>query len=283
MSSEFPGLEAVGERALLDTLLPTVREAHRTRRSIGTWFEFGGGRVYLKGSALRGRVRVRHLLRERVLRRELPRLAEYANLAWLRARGFRAAEPLAAGAVRATGSATYQFLATREVPGARTLDAALADANPDARTLCLIELGRLVGRLHGLGFVHRDLYPRNLLVTGETYAGEIHLIDAWRGGPRPQLRGPDYDHACLLLEGAELFTPEEQRAYFDAYFGETGADRETRRRTLGLVAGERDALARRTVARALRRERRLALAEGRAPEARRAEFPRWDPRALLDS
>lgn len=173
-------------------------------------------RVYLKGSPLGARPRLRHRLRELALRLPPPRLAERANLLWLRERGFRAPEPLAAGALRdALGAPTYQYLATAEVAGAARLDAALARAAPDARAACLRALAGDVARLHALGFVHRDLHPRNVLVQGDPARGETWLVDAWRGGARRQSRGPAWDLACLLAP--ELVLEEERELVLEAY------------------------------------------------------------------
>lgn len=261
-------LEPVGAREHVESVAERVREAARAGERLAAWIELEGppgGRGYLKGAPLDGKARLRHRLRE-LARRPLPRVAELANLGWLRARGFRAPEALAAGALRRGGTAVYQFLLTAEVAGARTLDAALANATPDARLACVRHLGRLVRELHALGFVHRDLYPRNVLVTGAPEDGELHLLDAWRGGARRQLRGPAHDHACLMLEGAELLTPAEQQAYFDAAF--EGHPEVLRDALLGAIARERAALVQRTRRRAARRRR---------PPVATVD---WDPRGL---
>ncbi len=204
---------------------------------------------YLKGSPLAGKSRLRHGIRERILARAPPRLSEFENLEWLRRNGFRAPQPLAAGVLRARalGLVLYQFLLTEEVRGAATLERALAAAPAAAREACLAALGHQVARLHARGFVHRDLFPRNLLVVGDPARGEIWFLDAWRGGARLQSRGPDYDHACLLLGGALDFSDSERQAYFDAYFSERGrlGAKLDRARHLAAVARERRALVRR--------------------------------------
>src|SRR6185295_449284 len=72
-------------------------------------------------------------------------------------------------------------------------------------------------------FVHRDLFPRNLL-SRSTPAGERCLfLDAWRGGARRGLRGPDHDLGCLFLDGAELFTGAEQSLFLTTYRAESAA------------------------------------------------------------
>ena len=91
------------------------------------------------------------------------------------------------------------------------------DAAPELRHGWITELGREVGRLHALRFVHRDLFPRNLLVLPEDRPRRIVFLDAWAGGPGPGRRGPAYDLACLLLEGAEQWTRDEQRLFLSTY------------------------------------------------------------------
>ncbi|QDU66151.1 lipopolysaccharide kinase InaA family protein [Engelhardtia mirabilis] len=184
---------------------------------------FAGERAYLKASPLRGRASRRHALRAGLLRARVPRMAEYANLTWLRRAGFRAPQPLAAGVLWRGGAPRFQFLLTCAVPASVTLDVALAAAADDERGLLVDELAREVGRLHRLGFVHRDLFPRNLLVVEPVGGRRLVLIDCWAGGRGCQRRGPLYDLACLMLEGADLFTVAEQRRLLDGYLTERRA------------------------------------------------------------
>ena len=70
---------------------------------------------------------------------------------------------------------------------------------------------------HRLGFVHRDLFARNLLVETGPAGHSIVFLDAWRGGPGRGLRGPIHDLACLMLDGARLFSAGEQRLLLRTY------------------------------------------------------------------
>lgn len=208
-----------------------------------------GTPIYFKGEPLRGRARVRHALRHHVLGRRLPRVEEYYNLSWLVERLFQAALPLAAGALFHGGSPRYQFLVTREIEGARTMRAFLESGEP-GRAEVLDELARELARMHALRFVHRDLFPRNLLVGPPGSPRRVHFLDAWRGGPRPQLRGPSYDLACFMLRAPELLDPAEQRRFFERYVEERRAQgRPAPRRLAASVARERAALVRRLVRR----------------------------------
>lgn len=181
--------EEVGRRAT-ELALAAWAEAPRH----GRFVEFAGGRAYFKLSALAGKTRVRYALKRRLLRAPLPRIAEFANLAWLRKHEFGAPEPLAAGAFWQRGLPRFQFLLTREVAGVRTLAEFLADETRlDVRARVLDELARTVARMHSLRFLHHDLFPRNVLVSDG-----IWFLDCWAGGPPPQARGLAYDLDCLM-------------------------------------------------------------------------------------
>jgi hypothetical protein len=197
--------------------LGTELERHAAART--KWrarLTVGGEDVYLKGSPLVGRAALRHALRRTLLCCAEPRLAEFANLRWLAEHGFRAPPPHLAGVRRVGGLARYQFLVTGWIEAPR-LDEFCARASEPARTALAVELGRSLARLHALGFVHRDLFARNLLVETGSTGLSIVFLDAWRGGPGRGLRGPIHDLACLMLDGARLFSAGEQRLLLGTY------------------------------------------------------------------
>jgi hypothetical protein len=183
--------------------------------------QVAGRPCWLKGGPLRAKASVRHSLRRHLLRLPVPRLAEYHNLVWLRKRLFRTPEPICAAALHVRGLVRYQVLATGLVQDGIPLPEALAGASPEERTELVDELADEAARMHALYFVHRDLYPRNVLVTPPKEDGSdgrrLVFLDAWRGGPFQRMRGPAYDLACLMLEGAAIFTPFEQRRIFERY------------------------------------------------------------------
>ncbi|MFT5052225.1 MAG: hypothetical protein ACI8QZ_003657 [Chlamydiales bacterium] len=88
--------------------------------------------------------------------------------------GIRTARVVAARARAApAGTGWYLEVITRRVAGASDLGIQLAELQrggkrgaPEttARARLLFELGRLVSRLHGCGFLHADLNPNNILV-----------------------------------------------------------------------------------------------------------------------
>jgi tRNA A-37 threonylcarbamoyl transferase component Bud32 len=96
-------------------------------------------------------------------------------------RGVRTPEVVAARAVRARPAGWRLLIATVRVPAALDLGQALAERErgelPLGRWRSLVgEAGGLVARLHGVGFLHADLTPRNLLVERSSLeAGEPRL------------------------------------------------------------------------------------------------------------
>jgi len=244
----------VGARADFTALA----EALRAHAAAGTKWRarpvVAGQELFVKGSPLAPRTALRHGLARLVLARPEPRLAEFANLAWLRAHGFAAPRPRLAGVWRRVGLARYQFLATEAVP-APPLAEFLAAAPTEARRALVTRLAEDLARLHVLGFTHRDLFARNLLVRAGPDGPEPVFLDAWRGGPGPDLRGPLHDLGCLMLDGATLLVPEEQALLLARY----AARRDELGRPAGADLGARVAGARaRLVARERRRHPELA-------------------------
>ncbi|MCA8982035.1 MAG: hypothetical protein KDC14_18535, partial [Planctomycetes bacterium] len=194
----------------------------RDDRVVGEFREFGDERVYLKGSPLARRPALRHTLRQLLLRVPPPRLAEYMNLSWMTERHFQCPLPLAGGALWRGGRPCYQFLITREVPDAVGMREFLS--RPDERRHeVLAEFARELARLHALRFVHRDLYPRNLLVVPPRAGRSVVFLDAWRGGERLQSRGYAHDLGCFFLSAAEWLDPAEQSAFLATYAAERAA------------------------------------------------------------
>jgi lipopolysaccharide kinase (Kdo/WaaP) family protein len=211
-----------GEHELFAELQDELEAAAHAARTLRGPCALGPWQVYRKASPLRLRPALRHALR-RAAGLPLPRLAELENLAWLRAHGFRAARPLLAGVRFRAGLPRYQFLCTELVEGAATLEARLPGASETERAAWLAALARDLAALHGLGFVHRDLFLRNLLVAlpADTPAPapdpRCTFLDAWRGGARRGWRGPDHDLGCLFLEGASSLTRAEQSLFLTTY------------------------------------------------------------------
>jgi tRNA A-37 threonylcarbamoyl transferase component Bud32 len=267
--------QLLGAGALADALVEHALVCAGAERIAAERMTIEGVDLYFKGTPFPRRARLRHALRSRVLRRPLPRLCEATNLGWLRAHDFGAPEPLAAGALWKGNLPRYQFLATRWEQDGEPLRGVLASASPAQRDALTTSLARDIARLHALRFVHRDLYPRNLLVG--TVAGRYRPIylDAWRGGARAQLRGATWDLACLFLEGTSLWSLDEQAEFFANYVETRRAHGRaiSARRLLADVARERVVLELRA-----RRESRADLAPIDVPFDRAALLERVAPR-----
>ncbi len=94
---------------------------------------------------------------------------ELALSAWLTSHGVHT-PPIAAARSRAAFAFGHELaLATRRIAGARDLESLLVDVRAGRSERVglrpsLRALGALVVRLHGLGFLHADLTPKNVLV-----------------------------------------------------------------------------------------------------------------------
>jgi len=258
-----------GETDVVQELWPRIRAACDGATALGEMTTVGARRGYLKAGPLRGKASLRHAVRAR-LGLALPRLQEFENLSWLRANDFRAPLPLAAGGAFRHGRPVFQYLFTEEVPGAPTLRELFAGEPSALRTPALESLGSTLARLHARGFVHRDAFPRNLLVDTRAAAPRIVFLDAWRGGVRRGLRGPTYDLACLLLFAPELFSAAEQTTLLAAYFRAA--------RQAGLPATPAASLPA-----VVRQRRALALRYARRGRGDTAPPPDWKPPGNLDA
>lgn len=168
-------------------------------RDGGSRVTFKGGEAWVKGGRLKAKSALRHLARQRLLGRPFPRLAEAANLAWLRAHGIAAARPLLAGLLLPGGSMpTLQFLATEFIPEVLPLDA-LRALNPVRYAGARSAARQLLEEMHAAGFSHRDAFERNFLIT---CADDAIAIDTWRGGPKRRLTRAARERDLADFEGA---------------------------------------------------------------------------------
>jgi hypothetical protein len=200
-----------GVRAELEASADAHGSTHNSARGPRA---LGSQTAYFKGSRLGPGPSLRHALR-RALGGEIPRLQEFENLAWLRARGFLAPRPLLAGVLARGGRPRYQFLFSEFVPDAPDLAAFLPRAAPEARATILTALARDLAGLHALGFVHHDLFPRNLLACRTETGARCAFLDAWSAPPGRARRGPEHDLACLFLEG--MLSAAETALVLDVY------------------------------------------------------------------
>ncbi len=206
-----------GAPELFASLRAELERAAHQRGSARGLRTLAGTPVFLKGSALARGPALRHGLRRALFGAEIPRLQEFANLAWLRAHGFLAPRPLLAGVLERRGLPRYQFLCSEWLSDAPDLQQHLPAASPARRAELLAALARDLAGLHSLGFVHCDLFPRNLLASSGPLGPRCVFLDAWRVAPGRGRRGPEHDLACLFLEGLDA---RETGRFLDVYASE---------------------------------------------------------------
>ncbi|MEO6593205.1 MAG: lipopolysaccharide kinase InaA family protein [Planctomycetota bacterium] len=128
---------------------------------------------------------------------------EFDALAWMRARGLAAPEPLAALEDRCLGFLRRATLVTVAFPGETTADL-LPRLSPEARHHLAEEIGRLVGRLHALGFRDRNLDLRNLLAHHSPAGWIVAKIDS----PRHRLRASGRRTDALTRADWQRLSPQ---------------------------------------------------------------------------
>lgn len=151
---------------------------------------------------------------------------EYENLERLRAWGFDAPSPIAYTEERRAGWMTRSSLITEAIPDAVPLD---------AHGQLPLDLADTIRRLHDRGFVHHDLYWRNIILSGHRF----FLLDAHKGGPGDIAQ----DLATLDAAAPFFFRRTERLRFFLRYRQHnslTGADKQLLRRVLTLAAPMRD-------------------------------------------
>lgn len=150
----------------------------------GELVELKHTRAWLKGGRLGLEAAVRHGFKQRILRRDFPRIAEFHNLGWLRAAGLPAPKPLVGCVWRLGLRARAQFSASEWIEDAPSVAAIVQDAEGRDGTAvegALHAAGATIARMHAAGFAHLNCFPRNFVVDA---AGTAWILDAWRGGPR---------------------------------------------------------------------------------------------------
>ena len=177
--------------------------------------------VYVKSSSpiSLGR-RLRNAFRSTGPWRKAPRIREFQNLLKLRERGIPAVIPLIAAENRHFGFLERQLLITeRVVKSASLFDLAIQEKLGQDQLLSINrKLGNLVGRMHNIGFCHRDLFLRNILVGLNGAKLSFHLIDC-HGGHwfRMPGRAFAYDLGCYEKWAATLFDVNTRSHFFAGY------------------------------------------------------------------
>ncbi len=187
------------------------------------------GRFHLKRYVYDGWGRSRGLLGRGTLWGAAPCVNEYRVLAWMRENQVPAVRPVAAASRTRRGRLVAHALLTEHVPEARDLQARLLDpADPlrtdrGARRRTAELVGRCLHRLHAFGYVHRDVYARNVLVRIEEQGPKIWFLDCRRGGP-PSWRSGGWQDLAMLDAAVKGRLPRTDRlAALRAYL-EDGED-----------------------------------------------------------
>ncbi len=198
-------------------------------------------RFYLKCYRYPGWKTSRGLIGRGSLYGSAPCIREFDNLHWLRMNGIQAVRPIMAVAKITSRRLVAHALLTEWVEGAPDLaararnpeDALLTSSWKRAQTVRA--LGASVGAMHRLGFVHRDLHARNILVQEGDAASAVWFLDCRRGGMSSGLRGKNerFDIRTLATDLRVTLRPLElrrlTRAYLRARCGKPVESRELER------------------------------------------------------
>jgi hypothetical protein len=234
----------MGVRVLLDPrLAPALNSAGFA--SASTLFRLGGdpdaprcvttvdipiegtvGRFHVKRYRYDGWGRSKGLLGRGTLWGKAPEVAEFRALQWLREHGISAVRPVAAASETRRGRLVAHALMTEHVPGTIDLAKRLAAPGDPVRDVPSVRrrfaelVGRLVHRMHAEGFVHRDLFARNVLVRVDEDDVRLWLCDCRRGGPPSWRTGPWHDLASLDGDLKERLPRTDRLRALGAYLDE---------------------------------------------------------------
>lgn len=231
----------MGDRLLLDVALaPALHAAGLT--SVDAFLALGGapdraslvttldlpvegttGRFHLKRYAYDGWGRSKGLLGRGTLWGTAPEVNEFRVLTALRENQVPAVRPVAAAARTARGRLVAHALLTEHVPGAVDLQKRLLDpadplrASRTARRRTAELIGRCLQRMHAFGYVHRDVFARNILVRLDDDGPRIWFCDCRRGGPPSWRRGAWHDLATLDADWRGRWPRTDRLAALAAY------------------------------------------------------------------
>ncbi len=157
--------------------------------------------------------------------------AEYGVLTRMRGLGIPAVRPVACGSRRTSHFLAACFLITEEVPDAQNLTTFALDVaagrravSPTYRRMMLRVLAHQLAAMHATGFVHGNLFWRNLLVrNGPDGRPEFFLLDA-----RPLHAWQRFNHgdqrwirelAQTTVSALAFTSPQERLRFLRQYLG----------------------------------------------------------------
>lgn len=204
----------------------------RTSDAISLKLAASEGSIYIKRYHYpTWRQRVRGMLRGTWLRASRAR-SEFRALVAMRRLGIHAVRPIAFGERRIAGFVRSCFLITEAVPEAMSLvsfikafaDHVAARQARRAKIEILTSLARQVRHMHEKGFVHRDLFWRNVLIRplpGDRF--EFYFLDASVGRRiRIAHRRQDsivHDIAAMGVLAPEFCSLTDQMRFLHEYLG----------------------------------------------------------------
>jgi len=188
----------------------------------------------------RWRHRIRGMFRGTLLKKSRAR-SEYHALRLMRRLGIQAVRPVAYGERRVAGFVRSCFLITETVPDAMPLSAFIQKfgdhrASPRSvqiRREILTSLARQVRHMHDAGFVHRDLFWRNVLIRclpGDRF--EFYFLDAsvgrWIRMRRRRDESIVADIAAMGAAAPHFCSRADQLRFLIEYLGVKSLDAENR-------------------------------------------------------
>ncbi len=184
--------------------------------------------------------RIRGMFRGTLLRRSRAR-SEYRALQQMRRLGIQAVRPVAYGERREAGFVRTCFLITESVPDSMPLSAFIqrfAEQRGSRRSVqirreILTSLARQVRHMHDAGFVHRDLFWRNVLIRclpGDRF--EFYFLDAsvgrWIRMRRRREESIVGDLAAMGAAAPHFCSKADQLRFLLEYLGVRSLDPENR-------------------------------------------------------
>ncbi|MBL4847887.1 MAG: hypothetical protein JKY65_20420 [Planctomycetes bacterium] len=162
--------------------------------------------------------------------------------------GISAVRPVASAASYRNGLLSQELLVSVALEGARDLRKLLPESSPERAEQLCAAAGAAIGRMHSVGFRHRDLFARNILALGEGPSTRMVFLDCREGsaGWRP-FRDFAYDLACFDKWSGVLYRTAARRRFFKAYLETRGLRGDQARQLLDRVASRRRALVARFV------------------------------------
>ncbi|MCK6456296.1 MAG: lipopolysaccharide kinase InaA family protein [Phycisphaerae bacterium] len=251
MHVDSPYRQAIAEaglasvEAVLTTLGDRLVAWSRTSDTIFASLPRSNTGVYIKRYHYpRWRQRVRLALRGTVLRSSRAR-AEFRILRNMRRHGIQAVRPIAWGERRRYGTVRSCFLMTEAVPESMALSSFIhtfggrhssyrTPAAMRARRVILTTLAEQIRFMHNAGFVHRDLFWRNVLIRPlPNQEFEFYFLDA-SVGRRIRVRqwrkeSIVRDLAAIAVLAPEFCSRADQLRFIRVYLDTERIDDEARR------------------------------------------------------